>query len=270
MAQFRCVHDAGTGHQCFKIAVEKVEGKWLCKKHKDITQPDWAVNPPPKQRIGWPKANKNDPEEWKAYNRLYRREYRRVNPRKPAEFAWPIEIVLGWGFSKSLIWKKENKSETFSRTTYYCEHCCTEVEVTRKAAPYPKKEYNTPFSGSCYYRGKHYKVSAPHQCQRYPSSPIQYKHCDRCGTLGTKKTIKHNRQPCGWYADDLCLGCWRAMRPYYQIEREEYELHESLKVLRSTMRKAEMPVSAKAPKAYWKYDLPDYRETWYVNQKGNK
>jgi hypothetical protein len=180
-------------------------------------------------------------------------------PRAGLGYEWPTKIVLGWGFSERSIWKI-CKSEIFSKAVFHCERCCSEVEVIRKRAPYPKKEYNTPFSGSTYYRNQHYKASAPHKCERYPSAPIKYVNCERCGCIGTKKTVNYNRYPRGKLYHKLCLSCWRIMRPLFALEEQEYEFNKLLRDLKSTMRKAGVSPNVKTPKQAAEIN---YTEHWH-------
>lgn len=259
MIKYRCTHDAGTDHQCYTEAYKKVAGRWLCKDHMPIPQTPYE---PPKKPKPYYRADKKVPEEWKAYNRQYRREYRRTHPRKPKGYNWELEITIysnPFTLERISLWRLE-QSFNFGKALYRCERCGSEVEVTRKAAPYPRNGWRKHFCGSTYYRNQHYKVSADHECKPYPSSAFKMIHCNRCGILASNKVVRHNRYPAGHYYFDLCLQCWREMRPLFVMENEQYELMKLLREFKSLMRKSDLSVHAKSPKLP---DLPNYTENWY-------
>jgi hypothetical protein len=262
MIKYRCTEGAGTEGQCYTEATVKVKGRWLCAKHSHITQPPYK---PPKEPKPWPRANKNDPEEWRAYHRQYRREYRRVHPRKKNGFSWPIEItILSNPYDLNIIslWKMGVNSVEFGKMYYHCEICCSQVEVTRKKSKPPLKGWRTAFCGHLYYRGEYFRTYAQHNCRRYPSSDLTNK-CDRCGILSGRKAINHNRHPRGDYCFDLCLPCWRIMRPLFEFEHEYNNVINALKELRSEMRKSGMTVQGRAPNHYSVLDSTKCTGKWH-------
>lgn len=250
MVTYRCAYE-GKQYRCHKMASRKVKGQWFCIKHA-------APEPIKKQKLDYPRAIKSNPEEWKAYHRLYRRKYRETHDRL---YPWKKEVYVYSYYQRKTFWlvKHINGLEAI----YHCECCCQQVTVKRLKSHTPQGSHRSLILGE-YHFGKYYKISFEHICQTYPHSDIKYIRCDRCGGIGTNKNIHHNRWPRGRYHHDLCLSCWREMRPLFLLEEKDERITKVLSELKFTMRKAGINVNIKALKRLNELGLPDYTINWYV------
>jgi hypothetical protein len=251
--KYRCTHNAGLEAQCALPASQKVDGRWLCTSHLGTTTPLIKTAPLNAARPHLGSGKNATPEERKAYNRNYRREYRRNNPRK-RYYVWPIKIT-------DHLWLL-GKPTSGSVALYHCDICCEQVQVVRNATNLHKiRKYN-----SCAYfwvAGTYYRATIGHNCRQHPL--VTLRKCDRCGLIGSKNRINSNRHPESIYGDKLCLKCWRTARPFYRLFNEQIELYYLFKDFRKTMRQHDMTPHRQTMPFY--YLDTDYREGWYIRGK---
>lgn len=254
MVTYKCTYAAGTDYQCKRVASRKIEGQWLCLVHLSDTTIPLKKRPPSRRAV------KSSPEQWGEYNRLYRQNSRkkhiRLNPwpKKATPFSFSYSFTVSYWLIQHI-----NGTEAL----YHCERCCEQVHVKRVVVPLPKTYHHDSVLGEYHYN-KYCKISFKHQCKSHPYSEVKFIHCERCGSIGTKKKINHNRYPRGRYYHNLCLTCWQMMRPLFVLEDEESQLQNVLRDFKSVMRKTGMAIHAKSMQHMTEVRLPNYTENWYT------
>lgn len=273
MISYRCTYNAGTGHQCQRIASRKIKGQWLCLAHLNGSDPvhnvsnyivsNYSIHP-----NGYLGSSSPDHEVRKRYHREYRRRYRADPAHKRHTWPLTIEIKLKKHCAQSL-WRV-GSYQTFDRKNhdYHCEICCEQIEVIAhnpEVAREPKVKGGY-VNGKFAIKGTIYIVFAEHKCHGFESSKVEYVNCYRCGKLGTQHTITSNRPLSGDYGDKLCIDCYRVMRPFWAKVYEEKKLYDLLMELKSEMRKAGIHPNVKALDRYWWMRVYEYRDTWWYSK----